>query len=310
VKRTSRVLAVAALAVAGLALAPAAPASAQSDLFPTTINLPVGFRPEGITTGPGPFAYLGSLADGRILRVNLVTGSGEVISEGGGPTAPSVGLKSDQRGRLFVAGGSGGNGRVIDARSGDVLRSYQFASDATTFVNDVVLTPDAAWFTDSQKMVLYKVALGRHGTPARTFQTLTLTGIPPVTGFNLNGIARTPDGRALLAIQSGPGLLWRINPRTGASTQVDLGGATLPNGDGLLLLGRKLYVVQNRLNKIAVVDLNRSGTAGRVVDEITDPRFDVPTTVAAFGNRLYLPNARFGIPEPENAAFSVVAVRK
>ena len=201
-KRTPRVLAVAALAVAGLALAPAAPASAHPDHFPSTIDLPVGFRPEGITTGPGPFAYLGSLADGRILRVNLVTGAGKVISPALDPPAPSVGLKSDQRGRLFVAGGSGGNGRVIDARTGAVLRSYQFASDATTFVNDVVLTPDAAWFTDSMKMVLYKVPLGRHGTPARTFQTLTLTGIPPVAGFNLNGIARTPDGRALLVVQS------------------------------------------------------------------------------------------------------------
>ena len=45
--------------------------------------------------------------------------------------------------------------------------------------------------------------------------------------------------------------------------EVDLGGATLANGDGLLLAGRVLFVVQNRLNQIAVVQLSgRSTGAG------------------------------------------------
>jgi sugar lactone lactonase YvrE len=338
---TVRTLAVAALAISGLVLAPAGPAAAgpaatagtaaadpaatagpaglagpaeagPARPFPSTIDLPVGFRPEGITTGPGPFAYLGSLADGSIYRVNLVTGTGRVISPGGGPTAPSVGLKSDQRGRLFVAGGPGGNGRVIDARTGAVLRTYTFTTVAPTFVNDVVLTPDAAYFTDSRKGVLYKVRLGRNGRPAGTFETLTLTGpivIDPAAN-NANGIARTPDGRGLLIIQSNTGLLWRVDPRTGAVTRVDVPGDPLVNGDGLLLLGRMLYVVQNRLNTVAVIGLNRRGTAGERIGAITDPGFDIPTTVAAFGNRLYLPNARFGIPAPETAAFTVVAVRR
>ena len=44
---------------------------------------------------------------------------------------------------------------------------------------------------------------------------------------------------------------------------------------------------------MAVVRLDRRGTRGQVVDRLTDPGFDTPTTVAAFGSRLYLPNARF-----------------
>ena len=123
-------------------------------------------------------------------------------------------------------------------------------------------------------------------------------------------IARTPDGDALLVIQSSTGFLFRVDPATGDSTRVDLGGALLLNGDGLLLSGRTLFVVQNRLNQVAVVQLNKEGTSGEVTDRVTDPRFDVPTTVAAFGNRLYLPNARFGIPNPLEATYNAVAIPK
>jgi sugar lactone lactonase YvrE len=307
-KYTLRVLAAATM-VAGVALVPASPAAAH-DKFPATITLPVGFRPEGITTGPGPFAYLGSLADGSIYKVDLATGRGRTISPGGGPTAPSVGLKSDQRGLLYVAGGAGGNGRVIDARTGAVKQSYTFTTATPTFVNDVVLTPDAAYFTDSRRPVLYKVRI-RHGKPAGTFETINVSGMPvDPTVNNANGIARTPDGRALLVVQSNPGALWRIDPRTGAATRLDIPVESLVNGDGLLLIGRTLYVVQNRSNRITVITLNRAGTAGTVSGTITDPGFDVPTTVASFGKRLYLPNARFGIANPETATFTVVAVRR
>jgi hypothetical protein len=82
------------------------------------------------------------------------------------------------------------------------------------------------------------------------------------------------------------------------------------NGDGLLLVGDTLYVVQNRLNQVAVIDLNREGTAGTVTQRLTDARFDVPTTIARFGNRLYLPNARFGVASPETATYNAVAIRK
>jgi sugar lactone lactonase YvrE len=311
-----RALATAAIAAAGLVLVPAAPAAAShSSAFPTTINLPVGFQPEGITIGPGPFAYFGSLADGRIYRANLVTGEGRVISPALVPPRPSVGLKSDGRSRLYVAGGVAGSGRVVDIRSGAVLREYQFATGPeATFVNDVVLTPTAAWFTDSRRKVLYQVPIDRHGRPADTFNTLALTGDFPVDPalFNANGIARTPDGRGLLLIHSTLGQLWRVDPRSGATSQVDVGGAELTNGDGLLVLGRTLYVVRNRVNVIVVIDLNKAGTKGTVRKEIRDARFDVPTTVAAFGNRLYLPNARFGTatPTPAEATYTAVAVRK
>jgi sugar lactone lactonase YvrE len=260
------------------------------------IELPDGFQPEGIAIR-GHTAYLGSLADGRIIAVNLRTGDSQVINNG--PGTPSVGLKVDSRGRLFVAGGPSGSARVISAKTGKLLATYQFAS-APTFINDVVLTRSAAWFTDSMQAQLYGVPLGRHGQLPGQSEVITL----PLTGgwqqvaneFNANGIAQTPDRRALLVINSQTGLLYRVDPQTGVATKVDLGGEVLNFGDGLLLDGRILYVVQNQLNQVAVVKLNRSGTEGTVVGRLTSPTFDVPTTVAGKGHSLYLPNARFRTP--------------
>jgi hypothetical protein len=94
-----------------------------------------------------------------------------------------------------------------------------------------------------------------------------------------------------------------VDPATGVTTAVDLGGEALTAGDGMLLLGRTLYVVRNRENVVAVVELDRAGTSGTVTDELTSESFDVPTTVAAFAGALYLPNARFTTPQEPTTEF-------
>ncbi|RZT28449.1 sugar lactone lactonase YvrE [Kribbella sp. VKM Ac-2569] len=281
----------------GLASAPAANAAPAP--YPTRFELPDGFQPEGIAIARGT-AYFGSRADGDIYAADLRTGRGKVISQG--PSTGSLGMKVDPFGRLFVAGAAGGNGRVIDTRTGKILASYTFTSATPTFVNDVVLAKDGAYFTDSQQPVFYRVA-------GATPETIPLSGdYQHLPGNNANGISLTPDGRALIMVQSSTGFLLRVDPRTGVARRIDLGEALMTNGDGLLLLGRTLYVVQNRLNKIAVLELNHTGTKGEVVDELTSPDFDVPTTVAAFGNRLYLPNARFTTPPTPTTEYWVTAV--
>ena len=141
-------------------------------------------------------------------------------------------------------------------------------------------------------------------------RTIPLTGdYVHQPGFNANGITLTPDRRALIIVQSSTGLLFKVNPWTGVTKRVAL-DALMTNGDGLLTIGRTLYVVQNQLNKVAVVKLNSTGTRGSLVREITSPTFDVPTTVAAFGKRLYLPNARFNTPPTPTTPYWVTAVRR
>ena len=292
-----------------LSLALTAPASARP-VFPDRIDLPDGFLPEGITIGKRARAYLGSLADGDLYAVDLRTGQYRPVSEG--PGTPSVGLKVDKRDRLFVAGGPSGQARVVSARTGEVLASYAL-STAPTFVNDVVLTRTTAWFTDSLWPVLYGIPLGRGGALPDPSAVLRLPlsgdwGQQP--GFNANGIAQTPDRSALLVIQSNTGRLFRVDPATGVATEVDLGGVSLMNGDGLLVLGRTLYVVRNRINQVSVIKLDRTGTRGVLTATLTSPDFAVPTTVAAFGNSLYLPNARFGTPPTPTTDYWVTRIAR
>jgi len=285
-------------------------AASSSRAFPSRIDLPNGFQPEGIAIR-GSTAYFGSLADGDIYAASLVTGKGKVISQG--PGTPSVGLKVDNRGRLFVAGGPSGTARVVDTRTGKILISYTLTTAASTFVNDVILGRNAAWFTDSSQPVVYKVSFGRNGRllGQSAVRTIPLTGdYVHQPGFNGNGISLTPDRSALIIVQTATGLLFRVNPRTGVTQRVDLGSAVMTNGDGLLLLGRTLYVVQNFNNKVAVLRLNRAGTRGTLIREITSPGFDVPTTAAPFGRRLYLPNARFSTPPTPTTPYWATAVRR
>ena len=121
----------------------------------------------------------------------------------------------------------------------------------------------------ANRAVLYRVPLTRHGrpAPATAIQRLPLTGAWTQTAgvINANGIAVAPDGRSLLVVQSNTGFLFRVAPDRRGRHAVDLGGTLLTNGDGLLVEGRTLYAVQNRLNQVAVIPLDRSG-AGPAAD--------------------------------------------
>lgn len=295
-----RKTAVALVALASLVIV----ATAVAQSFPARIDLPRGWQPEGIAAGTGNTLYVGSIPTGAVARVDARTGRTRVLVAGRNGRA-ATGLKF-ANGRLFVSGAGTGRAWVYSANTGRQLGAFQLApSGADTFVNDVVVTPQGAYFTDSRRMVLYRVPLDL-GSP----RTLTVTGIPLQAGNNLNGIVATPDGRTLIAVQTNTGKLWRINAQTGEATAVDLGGATVNNGDGLLLLGRTLYVVRNRDNLIAVVRLSSDLSSGRITRTITSRNFDVPTTVARIGDRLFAVNARFGTTGTASTPYWIARVAR
>ena len=295
-----------------LAAVAAVPATASAGTFPDTIRLPDGWQPEGIASRPGHLPVRRVDPDRGRLEGRREDRPGRRAGPWPDGQRSAIGIKVDKRNRLFVAGGATGKAFVYDARTGADLASYQLAAPgAATFVNDVAVTGRKAWFTDSRAAQLYALPLGRHGgLPGQDeVRTLPLTGdFQLQEGNNLNGIVAARDGRVLLAVQTNTGKLFRINPRTGATREVDLGGASLANGDGLLLAGRVLFVVQNRLNQIAVVALSRSLDSGRVVTTLTDPDLDVPTTIAFQAGRLYAVNARFGTTDPQPARYDIVRV--
>lgn len=289
-------------------LAAAAGAHAGGDRSnPSRIALPDGFEPEGIAIAGNTF-YVGSIPTGAVYRGSLRTGAGSVFVPGASGRA-AIGLKVD-RGRLFVAGGPTGNAYVYDAKSGS-LEATLALSTGGSFVNDVVVTKRAAWFTDSLKPVLYRVPLGPGGRPSTTFTSVPLTGdYAQVAGFNVNGIDATKNGKTLVIVQSATGTLFTVG-QTGVARRIALaGGESVPNGDGILLAGKTLYVVQNRLNAIAKIALASNLRQGRVVKRITSPQFDVPTTIAMAGSKLYAVNARFGTPATPTTEYWITRVPK
>ncbi len=324
-----RLYRVAALAVF-LSLLLAAPAMAQTP-FPDTIPLPNGFAPEGIAKGRGPTMYTGSLSGQGIYSFNVRTGDGEFLVEDV-DGQNFTGLKFDARsGYLFAAGHASGRALVYDTDTGEEVAAFDLSallpgtSPGSTvppagtvpppptqwFINDVVVTRDAAYFTDSRNPWLYVLPLGRNGRLAGDPELLLYSGDwVQGEGFGANGIDATPNGRTLVVVNSGSGTLYNVDPETGLTTEIDLGDESVPNGDGILLSGLTLYVVQNRLNQIAVVRLTPDFTTGSIVDLLTNDNFDVPTTIAHFGRALYAVNARFGIEVTPETEFDAVRVEK
>ena len=66
-------------------------------------------------------------------------------------------------------------------------------------------------------------------------------------------------------------------------------------GDGLVLDGTTLYVIENYANQIAVVELAPDLATGQVTQLLTKEMyaFNIPTTAAHWGDALYVVNARF-----------------
>lgn len=291
-------------AAGAVAAQPAAPpanaaASQQQGAF---IPLPGASGAEGIAAGKGSTFYAGDLGDGDIYRGDVRKGTANLFID-----APegrvAVGLKADVRNDLlFVSGGPTGQAYVYDTRTGAPVADVQLAT-GDAFINDVTLTKDGAWFTNSRSADLYFLPVGPKGALGEV-QTITLSGPAALVtpGFNLNGITSVDGGDTLIVAHSANQALYTVDPATGASAAITT--AALPNVDGILAKGDTVYAVQNRLNQVSRISLSEDRSSGEVEDVITSSLFDVPTTVALFGNTLALANAKFGAVDP--AGYEVV----
>lgn len=313
---------VVSLLCATIAIVAAAPAVASAaPPWPDSVALPAGFYPEGIAVGRGHDFYVGSLRDGAIYAGDLRTGAGAVLAPGA-PGRVIAGIAFDERsGLLWGVGVGSGAGRAFafDGATGALVAEVPVPG---AFLNDLAITREAIYITDSMAGVLWRLPLDRRGRPAGPATAIALGGDFQFVGsgplpINLNGIVATPDGRTLIAVHSALGVLYRIDPATGVATLIDLDGGSVAFGDGLVLQGRTLYVVQNFLEQVAVVRLAPDLSEGRIERSITSDLFRVPTTAARFGSSLYLVNARFdaGFPpflggQPMMLDYDVVRVRR
>lgn len=256
--------------------------------------------------------YVGSTQSGTVYRGNVRDGPGEleVFLPGGRDGRTSVtGMKVDEYGRLFIAGRNTGRAFVYDTASGDLIKVLKTPPAARTLLNDVTVTADAAYFTDSFRPVLFRVPL----TPENVGETeawleLRPTVIPHGTGFNLNGIAATPDGRYLLTVHFDSGRLYRIDTHTKEVAEVDLEGTRLTTGDGLGLEDDTLYIVREIPASVVTVALSDDVASGKVTSSLTHPSFRLPTTLAKAGDRLLIVNSQLDGRPPE-LPFTVTSLR-
>ena len=293
---------IALLAAGLLALATGRAASAAPGDFPSVIVLPGATSAEGVALGVGSMFYAGDFLGGDIYRGDLRTGHAELFIDAP-PGRMAVGLKADvRRGLLFVAGGFTGQAYVYDLETGSELATYQLG----VLVNDVTLTRNAAWFTDSALPHLYRIpaSLGAARTIVVSGPAADLSGFP-----NLNGIAATPDGLSLIVAHSARGEIYKVDPATGVSQSI--AGVAVPTVDGIFYRDGKLYAAMVAFNQIAQITMSPDFLQGTMDAFVTSPHFQVPTTVAVFGNRIVAVNAKYdtGFP-PTASSYEVVTVRK
>jgi hypothetical protein len=298
-RTVQRRTAVGFIALVALILPSALTAAASPPSRDDVIVLDGATSAEGIAAGEGRTFYAGDLMTGDIFRGDIREGKAKLfIDVPDGRMA--VGMKADvDNDLLFVAGGSTGKAYVYNTETGKAADEVTLTTKANQFINDVTLTDRGAWFTNSAAAELYFVPVGRHGKLAGEIQTLPLTTGPASDAgdaFNLNGIASVQGGRVLIVAHSGNSQLYTVDPDTGESALIQ--GDKLPNIDGILVKGRTLWAVQNMSNQISRVKLSRDLSSFTVEEVITSGHFDIPTTVAKFGNTLAAVNAKFGAMPP------------
>ena len=294
---------------------------ARDKPFPKIVDTLPGSFPEGFAIGKGHTAYNSSPL-GSIYKVDLRSGQGEVLVPVQNPdpftACVILGMRVDPRTNyLFAAGCFNGNAFVYDADTGALIMEYQLNnSPEFGVVNDLTITKDAVYFTDSFRPVLYRLPLSKNG--GLPLNPGAATEIPLPDEFILdpendpccggNGIVSTPNGKTLIIGHSNLAQLYRFDTTNGDLDPIAVDGPLTGFLDGIAMRGDTLYIMTpydfpgppDSIDRIQVVELDKGNLSGTLVDTITDPdNLDGVASGAIFGNSLYVNNARYTtFPEP------------
>jgi Cu-Zn family superoxide dismutase len=300
---------------AGLALALFAWTAQAADI--THYRLPEGFAyPEGIALEKdGSAFYTPSAEDGALIRFDRASGQARTVAAGGvlttadSPFPGLLGLELDDQGRLWIAGGRTGSMLVVGTKDGGVVQKLQ-SPRQQSLINDVALASGYAYFTDSLNPDLWRVSTKEQATAAERWIDLTASPIQYTEGVNLNGIAATREGKALIVVQMNNGRLFRIDTATKEIDPIDAGGAALSGGDGLVLDGNTLYVVRQTENEIVTLELSRDQKSAKEIGRFKDDALMYPATAAKSGDELLVVNTQFnrkGSKDPQ-LPFEIVGI--
>lgn len=279
---------------------PAPVAEAPAPPAPTRLELPatVSF-PEGIAYDAAAGAlYTASAEDGAVVRVNASTGEAVVVSPAGrlmpaGPTTfpGPLGMEVDSSSRLWIAGGFTGKVWIVNTNDGAIVKDVTVPTTPKSLLNDVAIVGTTGYFTDTFVPTLWRLAVD--GSAIEPWLDLSGTAIEyGAEGPNLNGITVTADGRTLVVVHMGKGLLFKIDIATKGISQIDTGGADLTTADGLVLDGDTLYVIRQGAQEIVSLRVDAALTSATVVSRFADG-LAWPATAARVGDDLIVVNTQF-----------------
>ena len=170
------------------------------------------------------------------------TGRGDVLVPAWGGAAAGVEYEAGAN-RLWVAGGPTGTVRVYDATTRELLRQYTFSPAG--FLNDLVVTHDAVYVTDSNNAWLDVIPLGPHGGLPATGRHDAAAERDRLRDRPVQRERHRRGAWLAIVVDSFTGGLFRVDPRPGSRRRSPPAASSVANGDGLELRGSTLFVVRN-----------------------------------------------------------------
>jgi sugar lactone lactonase YvrE len=257
---------------------------------------------EGIGLAPdGDTFYVSGVNDGGdVYRGEVGEEDLELWHDATGTTGR--GIDVDDQGRVYVAGGPTGTVRILD-EAGEPVATVANGTTGS-FLNDLWVGPDGAvYVTDSSLPMVWRVAEGDGGWQIEPWLDVsdTISYTPDPADFDLGGIVTTRDDDALLTSQGTTGQLWRIDLATREIVEVDLGSASIPNADGIVLKGKKLWVVQNFLRQVSMFKLASDARSAELRRVQQTPADHTLTTAKLTKGRLLAVDSQFGFPPAATA---------
>ncbi|MFI8823929.1 hypothetical protein [Streptomyces sp. NPDC053431] len=290
----------------------AAPGPAEARELPDTyvVSREPGVLPEGITIARDGTMYVSSDGTGALYRGRVGDPNLRPFPARGLEDRPSsLGVHTDRRGRVHSVGGAtltvhDQHGRLLATRT--AVDGPLGAPD----LNDLVVTKDAVYVTDWANPVIHRAEI-RNGTLGPLEPWLDIRGaFPqfPARYWLLNGIVANEDGTTLLVASNGTEAVWRIGVADKQIEQLRLGEQSF-GPDGMVLRGRTLYAVLNygAPHGVYIAELDDDLRTGTVTHRITGKPFDLPTTLARHGCRLYVVNSQLNQP-PGRPPYTVSAI--
>ncbi|GAB3887888.1 SMP-30/gluconolactonase/LRE family protein [Spirosoma agri] len=274
----------------------------DAPIFPERIAFSAARQyPEGITYAPSLDKFLvSSITQGKIGTVDQNGRYADLIAQDSALIS-SIGMKV-RDGKLYVCNGDQGVSSkstsattlktaglfIYDLATRTNLRRVNLAAllpGSNHYANDLAFDSEGnAYVTDSFAPVIYKV-------PADTTKPSILVNSPlfaGTEGINLNGIVYHPD-KFLIVAKANEGSLYKVS-LSAPTLPKQITGPALPNGDGMVLVGDDLYVVNNR-NRVSRVRSSDGWNTFTIVESDASG-YDQATTCVDVNGKIFTLNAR------------------